>query len=98
MPCCTPTPESGTTEADTARTSASRCTAARNSTGPSGKCTTLLQDALAEVGEDGGVRCDVPPAELAGYCLHALAAAGVLPSEAAVDRLVEITLAGLRPP
>jgi AcrR family transcriptional regulator len=62
------------------------------------KVHDLLHDALAEVGEDGGVRCDVPPAELASYCLHALAAATVLQSEAAVDRLVEITLAGLRPP
>jgi len=35
--------------------------------------------------------------ELAAYCLHALAA-GTLPSEAAVERLVAVTLAGLRPP
>jgi AcrR family transcriptional regulator len=57
----------------------------------------LLRDSLAEVGEDGGVRSDIPAAELASYCLHALVAAAALPAEAAVDRLVEITLAGLRP-
>jgi hypothetical protein len=34
---------------------------------------------------------------LAGYCLHALTAANGLPSKAAVDRLVAVTLAGLRP-
>ena len=41
-------------------------------------------------------RRDVPAEELAGYCLHALAAAADLPSEAAVHRLVEVTLTGLR--
>jgi hypothetical protein len=42
------------------------------------------------------VRDDVPPAELASYCLHALQAASSLSSEAAVRRLVTVTLAGLR--
>jgi len=36
--------------------------------------------------------------QLASYCLHALTAAGNLPSEAAVRRVVAVTLAGLRPP
>jgi AcrR family transcriptional regulator len=53
----------------------------------------LVADAVA-VGE---VRDDVAPGELAAYCLHALGAAGRLPSTAAVDRLVSVTLAGLRP-
>lgn len=43
------------------------------------------------------LRSDVPPGELAAYCLHALNAATSLPSHAAVDRLVTVTLAGLRP-
>jgi hypothetical protein len=43
------------------------------------------------------VRNDVPPDELAAYCLHALNAARSLPSKAAVRRLVTVTLAGLRP-
>ena len=43
----------------------------------------------------GGFRTDVPPAELAAYCLWALNAASTLPSQAAVDRLVTVTLAGL---
>jgi AcrR family transcriptional regulator len=58
----------------------------------------FLRDLLAEAAAAGAVRDDVAPDELASYCLHALAAAGSLPSEAAVRRLVAVTLAGLRPP
>jgi hypothetical protein len=36
-------------------------------------------------------------AELATYCLHAITAASELPSQAAVRRLVQVTLTGLRP-
>ena len=57
----------------------------------------LVRDLLAEAAEGGDVRADVAPDELASYCLHALAAASTLPSEAAVHRLVMVTLAGLRP-
>jgi len=35
------------------------------------------------------------PRELAAYCLHAVGAAGGLPSKAAVRRLVEVVLSGL---
>jgi AcrR family transcriptional regulator len=58
---------------------------------------TVLRDLLAEAAEAGAVRDDVAPDELASYCLHALAAAGGLPSQAAVRRLVTVVLAGLRP-
>ena len=44
----------------------------------------------------GELRDDVAPAELAAYCLHALTAAGSLRTQAAVRRLVSVTLAGLR--
>jgi AcrR family transcriptional regulator len=57
----------------------------------------LVRDVLAVAAEAGHARTDVDPGELAGYCLHALAAAGDLPSHAAVERLVALTLAGLRP-
>jgi len=57
----------------------------------------LVRDLLAGAAETGDVRDDVAPDELAGYCLHALTAAGNLPSKAAVRRLVFVTLAGLRP-
>ncbi|MFP3989652.1 TetR/AcrR family transcriptional regulator [Streptomyces sp. E11-3] len=58
----------------------------------------LFRDLLAEVAAAGGLRDDVAPEELARYCLHALTAAGDLPSEASVHRLVAVTLAGLLPP
>jgi AcrR family transcriptional regulator len=58
----------------------------------------MLQELLTQAAATGTVRGDVAPAELAAYCLHALAAAGSLPSRAAVRRLVTVTVAGLRPP
>ena len=60
--------------------------------------TDIIRDLLTEAAETGDVRGDMAPDELASYCLHALAAASILPSEAAVRRLVTVTLAGLRPP
>jgi AcrR family transcriptional regulator len=58
----------------------------------------MIRDLVAEGAETGDLRDDVAPDELAGYCLHALAAASSLPSKAAVRRLVTVTLAGLRLP
>ena len=58
----------------------------------------MIRCLLTEAAETGDVRDDVAPEEFASYCLHALAAAGSLPSEAAVRRLVAVTLGGLRPP
>jgi AcrR family transcriptional regulator len=57
----------------------------------------LFRDLLSEVAAAGRLRDDVSAEELAQYCLHALAAAASLPSEAAVSRLVAVTVAGLRP-
>ncbi len=57
----------------------------------------MIRDLLIEVAETGALRVDVAPDELASYCLHALGAAGSLPSKAAVHRLVTVTLAGLQP-
>jgi len=57
----------------------------------------FVRELLTEGVENGHVRDDVAPAELASYCLHALNAAGSLPSKAAVRRLVTVALAGLRP-
>lgn len=57
----------------------------------------FIRDLLTDGAETGELRADVPPDELARYCLHALAAASSLPSKAAVRRLVTVTLAGLRP-
>ena len=57
----------------------------------------LVADLLAAAAQAGAVRADIAPGELASYCLHALTAAGNLPSEAAVRRLLAVTLSGLRP-
>ena len=53
---------------------------------------------LADAAQNGQLRDDVAPDELATYCLHALGAATGLHSEAAVRRLVSVTLDGLRTP
>ncbi|MEU9383565.1 TetR/AcrR family transcriptional regulator [Streptomyces sp. NPDC048279] len=58
---------------------------------------TFVSDLVAEGAAAGEVRDDVAPDELAAYCLYALAAAGGLTSEAAVRRLVRVTVDGLRP-
>ncbi|MGH3664910.1 MAG: TetR/AcrR family transcriptional regulator [Egibacteraceae bacterium] len=58
----------------------------------------MVRDLLAETAAQGKIRDDIAPVELAGYCVHALAAAGSLPSKAAVHRLVKVTLDGLHPP
>jgi AcrR family transcriptional regulator len=57
----------------------------------------LIRDVLGEAVATGDVRDDIPPDELASYCINALAAARSLSSKAAVRRLVMVTLAGLRP-
>lgn len=51
---------------------------------------------LVAASEAGDIRDDIPPAELASYCLSALAAASDLPTQHAVRRLVTITLDALR--
>ena len=57
--------------------------------------SNLIRDLLTKAAETGDVRDDIPPDELAGYCLNALAASSSLPSQAAVHRLVMVILAGL---
>jgi AcrR family transcriptional regulator len=58
----------------------------------------MIRALLTEASHVGNIRDDVAPGELASYCLHAMTAANHLPSKAAVRRLVQVTLAGLRPP
>ncbi|HEX6468190.1 MAG TPA: helix-turn-helix domain-containing protein [Streptosporangiaceae bacterium] len=61
------------------------------------KLHDLVRGLIADAAEAGHVRADIVAGELTGYCLSALGAAAGLPSEAAVRRLVQVTLAGLRP-
>jgi AcrR family transcriptional regulator len=58
----------------------------------------MIRDLLVAARETGEVRDDVPPDELASYCVHALGGAGTQRSKTAIRRLVSVTLAGLRPP
>lgn len=57
----------------------------------------LIRDLLSEAIPTGNVRDDVAPEELASYCVSALGAASAMPSIAAVRRLVDVVLTGLRP-
>lgn len=57
----------------------------------------VVEELVTEAVASGSVRDDVPPVELAGYCIHALEAAGHAPSDKAVSRLVNLTLVGMRP-
>ncbi len=57
----------------------------------------MVRDLVAAAAQSGDARDDVPATELASYCLHALTTAAHLPSRAAVRRLLDDTLAGLRP-
>lgn len=61
------------------------------------RLSDLMRDVLRDAAGSGAVRQDVAPEELAAFCLHALAAAGAVPSRAAVDRLVRVTGDALRP-
>jgi AcrR family transcriptional regulator len=56
----------------------------------------LVADLIADAARSGELRDDVGPDELATYCLHAATAATSLTSKAAVRRLIDVTLSGLR--
>lgn len=57
----------------------------------------LIRDLLADAATQDQVRSDVSADELATFCLHALNAAGSLPSNAAAERLVGLVVDGLQP-
>ena len=57
----------------------------------------LLRDVIADAAKAGTVRRDVAPDELASYSLHALSAAANSPSKPALQRLIDLIVAGLRP-
>lgn len=61
------------------------------------KLHAMFRDIVTEAVASGDVRGDIAPAEIAGYCIHALDAARHAPSTEAVARLVDLTLAGVRP-
>ena len=57
----------------------------------------LLRDLLTQAATAGDARRDIPAAELATFCLHALDAAHDLPSQAAVKRLARLTNGAVLP-
>jgi AcrR family transcriptional regulator len=57
----------------------------------------MIRDLISAAADTGDVRGDVPPEELANYCVHALSGASTQRSKAAIERLVSVTLDGLAP-
>ena len=57
----------------------------------------FLRDLITDAAAAGEVRDDVSGEELATYCLHALGAASEMTGRDGVRRLVDVTVAGLRP-
>ena len=62
-----------------------------------GLLSDFIRDLLADAAKTGDIRKDVDPQELASYCISALGAASDLKTKPAVQRLVAVTLGGLRP-
>lgn len=58
----------------------------------------LVRDLLVGAAKVGDVRSDIPPDELAAFCLNAILAASSLAPGVAIRRLVTVILAGLSPP
>ena len=56
----------------------------------------IIRELVTDGAGAGRLRDDVSPDELTSFCIHAIGAASSLPSRAAVRRLVDVTLAGLR--
>jgi AcrR family transcriptional regulator len=56
----------------------------------------MIKQLITEAVHRGQLRNDVHPAELASYCLHALAGAATLTTQPAITRLVTVILDGLR--
>ncbi|CCH87078.1 putative transcriptional regulator (fragment) [Modestobacter italicus] len=57
-----------------------------------------FRDVLTQAADVGQLRDDVVPDQPTRFCLHALSAAGSLPSEDAFHRLVDVAPVGLRVP
>lgn len=59
---------------------------------------SFIRDLISAAADAGDIRTDISPTELTTYCIHSLDAAHSLPTRAAVNRLVDLTLDALRPP
>ena len=56
----------------------------------------MVAQLISDAADAGHLRADVDASELAGYCLHALSAAASLTTDEALERLVTVTVDGLR--
>jgi AcrR family transcriptional regulator len=56
----------------------------------------FVEELVRAAAEAGTVRADVSPVELARFCLHALDASSSAATKAAVRRLVDVTVRGMR--
>jgi AcrR family transcriptional regulator len=65
--------------------------------GAQARVVNLIGELIEDAAAAGTVRPDIAAAELASYCVHALSAARGVRSGAALARLVDVTIAGLRP-
>ncbi|MCF7547436.1 TetR/AcrR family transcriptional regulator [Pseudonocardia sp. WMMC193] len=61
------------------------------------RLVALLAEHLHHGQSLGAVRGDMPPAELAAYCLSAMNAARRLPEPAALDRLLDVVVGAVQP-
>ena len=61
------------------------------------RLSKFVEELIRAAARTDAVRRDVPSGELAQYCLHALGPANATRSHEATRRLVNVTLAGLRP-
>ncbi|MDQ3809283.1 MAG: TetR/AcrR family transcriptional regulator, partial [Chloroflexota bacterium] len=57
----------------------------------------IVEGLLTEAVGVRAIRADVPPGELAAFCVHALEAAGAMPSKGAARRLATVVLDALDP-
>ena len=56
----------------------------------------FIRELITDAAATGAIRQDVPADEIAVYCLHALAATTSLHDPAAIPRLIQMTLTGIR--
>jgi hypothetical protein len=59
---------------------------------------TMLQELTAEAVDAGALRADIPVTELADFALHVMTSATTSHSQAAVRRLVDLTITGMHTP
>jgi AcrR family transcriptional regulator len=65
--------------------------------GAQDRLVAIMASVITEAAADGAVRGDVPPSELATYCINALQAAATATTPSGLTRLTDVVWAGLAP-